>query len=453
MKKKIVLIGGGSYNWTPKLARDLFVRQGLAGSELVLVDIDPEALALLERYCTELAAKCGTGWSVRAAELDDALEDAEFVCISISTGDVEAMHLDYTIPEEFGVYHTVADTVGPGGISRTLRNVPVFLEIARRMERLCPDAWLVHVTNPLNQLTQAVAQETSIKVAGLCHNYAGTASFLAAYFGVEPEDIEAVSVGVNHGSWLKGLTVKGRQVDPSELTVEKYLRFELEKKGAIETNTADDDIEAMFDEDQSLGFLLGVELFQQLGYFPVGSAPHVAENFPYYLNSQETIDRHRIRRKGVLPVRRDGKNRKKQEIIDQLEGRAEWPELKPSAEGLSIAAESLRTGVPSRVMATMANGGQVSNLQKGTPVETWASVDRNGLHPITSGPVPTSLLGLIQSVSTEIELAVEAAIRGDRQLVEQALYVSPMLADKDCAADLADRLLEAQRQYLPQFDF
>lgn len=448
---RVVLIGGGSVNWTPKLAQDLFLRPALAGSELVLVDTDAGALDLLAGYCRVLAERCGTGWRVRPAGLDEALAGAGLVCVSISTGGLEAMHHDYTIPEDYGVYHTVADTVGPGGTARTLRNVPVFLDIARRMERRCPGAWLVHVTNPLNQLTLAVARETAVKVAGLCHNYAGTASFLAAFFGAAPDAVEAASVGVNHGTWLKDLTVAGRPVRPADLTVEKYLRFEAARRGPLETNTTDDDIEAMFAADDSLDRLLGVEIFQQHGFFPVGNAPHVAENLPWYLNSRETIARYRIRRKGVLPGRREGRENNRRAIIDRLAGRAPWPEHKLSAEGLSAVAESLFTGRVHRVMATMPNRGQVSNLPVGAPVETWALADRNGLSPVAAGPVPGCLLGLVQTLCTEIDLSTAAAIRGDRRLAVQAVYASSLLQNKDCAAELTDRLIAAQEKYLPQF--
>jgi alpha-galactosidase len=137
---KVVIIGGGSYTWTPTLAGDLFLKKGLCGSELVLVDIDPAAAETMKKYCGLMADKAGTGWKIRVEDLETALRDATVVCISISTGGLKAMALDYDIPEKYGVYHTVGDSVGPGGISRTLRNIPVFLDIARKMERLCPDA-------------------------------------------------------------------------------------------------------------------------------------------------------------------------------------------------------------------------------------------------------------------------------------------------------------------------
>ncbi len=227
---RIVLIGGGSCLWTPTLAKDLFLRPGLAGSELVLVDIDADAAKLLQAYCRLAAERIGTRWKVSVASHRSALRGADLVCASISTGAFQAMHWDYTIPEQFGVYHTVGDTVGPGGISRTLRNVPIFVGFARMMEKLCPDAWMVHVTNPLSQLTRTVTKVSSIKCVGLCHNYAGTIAFLAKYFGVTPADVDAVSVGVNHGSWMKDITVKGRSARAG-LSLKKYLAFEAARKG------------------------------------------------------------------------------------------------------------------------------------------------------------------------------------------------------------------------------
>ncbi len=451
MSCRVVLVGGGSYSWTPRLATDLFLKEGLHGGTLVLVDKDPEAVELLRRYATLLSEKIGTGWRVEVAALEPALEGADAVCISISTGDLDAMQLDYSIPEAFGVYHTVADTMGPGGISRSLRNIPVFLDIARKMERICPDTWLIHVTNPLNQLTRVVAKETAIKCAGLCHGYAGTVAFLATFLGAEIDEIDAVSVGVNHGTWLKEITVKGAPVDTSRVTVSDYMRFEAAREGPIETGTTDDEIEAMFPADTSLSYLLPFELFETLGVYPVGSAPHVAENFPFYLNDLETIRKHRIRRKGVLPMRRVGKESRKQQILDVLEGRKELESFKASREDFSSVVESLHTGKPSRVMATMANAGQITNLPPGVAVETWATVNRDGVTPADSGEVPASVLGILQPVIAEMELTVEAAIEGDRAKAAQAIYVSPMMHQKDRAVELVDRLIEATKEYLPQF--
>jgi len=153
MAHKVTIIGGGSYNWTPTLVKDLLLRNSLRDSELVLMDIDPDRLAEVHRYCEFLQARIGSNWKITSTTgLVKALDSADAVILSISTGGYEAMHLDYTIPEKYGIYHTVGDTLGPGGISRALRNIPVVIDIARQMERVCPDAWLINITNPLARL-------------------------------------------------------------------------------------------------------------------------------------------------------------------------------------------------------------------------------------------------------------------------------------------------------------
>ena len=452
MACKIVLIGGGSYNWTPRLAADLFLHEGLTGSELFLMDIDAEALGLLEAYCLKLAGHIGSGWSVKGGDLEVALDGAAVVCVSISTGDLEAMEVDYYVPEEFGIYHTVSDTVGPGGISRSLRNIPVFVDFAERMEKQCPQAWMVHVTNPLTQLTRAVAKTSRVRCVGLCHNYAGTVSFLADYVGANYADIDAVSVGVNHGTWLKDITCKGKPIQEfREFSVAEYLRYEAAKTEDVKTGTLDDQIEEMLGGTQALGHLLSFELYELFGTFPVGSCPHVAEHWPFYLNDPEVIRRHHIRRKGVLPGRRKGKMRNRQRIVDIVEGRDELGEIHPSREGLATIAESLHTGKSSRVIVAMPNTGQITNLPADVVVETWGAVGRDSIVPEDSGPIPDPVLGYMQRIVDEQETTVDAALTGNRRKVHQAMHVSPMVQNKDCIVELTEKLLEGNRQWLPQF--
>jgi len=450
MAAKVVLIGGGSYGWTPTLARDMFLREGLRGSELLLVDIDKTAANLLKKYCQMMVDKIGCGWKVKVAEPEKALEGADYVCISIAVGGLETFDRDYNIPEEYGVYHTVGDTVGPGGISRVLRNVPVFVEYAKMMEKLCPNAWLIHVTNPLSQLTRCVNLATSIKCVGLCHNYAGTMGYLAMFFGAKREDIDAVSVGVNHGSWLKNITIKGKPADMSRFTTANLLEFELKRKGEFKTGTLDDEINAMF-KDRSVGYYFNVEMFLKYGYFPVGDAPHVVENLPYYANSPATLEAHKIRRKGVLPMRAEGKEKARQRILAVTSGKQPLPEMKGSLETLSGILEALHTGKHYRCIVAMQNEGQISNLPRDVVVETHANVTASGIKPEMSGDVPPSILPLIQNVVAEEEMAVVAALEGDRKKVAIAMALSPMMQNKDKAEELANRLLEAQKDWLPQF--
>lgn len=447
---KIVFIGGGSYAWTPTLARDLFVRPGLRGSSLVLVDINPEAAEDLKVYCQELVRRFDCGWEVDTATLEEALPGTDVVCASIAVGGLETMARDYHIPEQFGVYHAVGDTVGPGGISRTLRNAPVFVDFARQMERYCPDAWFIHVTNPLSQITRAVSKATSIKCVGLCHNYAGTMKFMASFLGVEREEVDSLCVGVNHYTWLTNLTCKGKPVPLDALTLAKYKRYEANRKEPLLTNTTDDEINAALGGNH-LDLGLNFTLCEQFGVFPVGGASHVVENFPYYANDPAVLAKHAVRRKGVIPHRVNFAERARERLRATLAGEHEWPGATPSDEGFSGIVDSLANGTVSRAIVAMPNSGQVSNLPHGVVVETWAQISGSGISPLQSGSIPEPLTGLMRLIVDEQETAVEAALTGNRDLVARAIALSPMMRDKDRAGELANLLIDANQQWLPQF--
>ena len=449
---KIVIVGGGSVAWGPRLAADMFLTEALPKGKLVIVDIDKDAAELGQKYCQMLADQAGTGWTVETADLETALDGADGVCVSIATGGYDAMHNDYTLPEKYGVYHTVGDTVGPGGISRVLRNVPVFVDIARKMEKHCPDTWMVHVTNPLAQITRCIWRATDIRALGLCHNYIGTRHLLAKFFGVEVNEISATSVGVNHFTWLKDVCARGKDVS-DQLTLQNYIDYEARKRGNPEggNGTIDDAIATATGEAETPRYYLNFELCERFGYLPVGAASHVAENFPYYCNSQETIDRHYITRKGVLPNRRDAYKKKRKQIEDRVAGREAMPAIEYSAEGVAPVMAGLIAGETTQTVVNLPNRGQISNLPHGPVVETWGQVDMRGMDPVFSGEVPHPVAPMVQQIVAEEELAVEAALTGDRDKVIQAMHLSPMMPDKDGVPDLVDELLEANAQWLPQF--
>jgi len=447
---KIVLIGGGSVNWTPNLATDFFLNDALRGSRLALVDIDLDAANLMQTYCAKLAERIGGGWSVEVSDLDAALDDADGVCISISTGGIDAMENDILVPEQFGIYHTVGDTVGPGGISRTLRNVPVMVDIARKMEKLCPDTWMVHVTNPLAQLTRSVWRASDIRCLGLCHNFIGTRHLFAAYLGVKPSDIDGISVGVNHCTWVKDLTSKGVPV-VDQLSLKGYHEYEERKKNKpLKTGTTDDEIAKATGENLVPRYLLNFILFEKLGVFPAGAAAHVAENFPVYLKSLKTIEQNQIHRKRSQ-ARRDQMEIKRRKVIDILEDRASWPEPEESADMVGLALAALCTGKQAKIVVNVPNKGQISNLPLGPVVETWGELSSNSVTPVQSGDVPESVKDVVQGIVAEEELAVEAGLTGDRDKVVQAMQASSFLVDKGRAGELTDALIKANLKWLPQF--
>src|SRR5256885_13674582 len=153
-RTRICFIGGGSYNWMPKLLGDLALTPDVEGS-IVLHDVNPSALEDIQRFGRKATAQAGANFNIETTtDLDRALDGAEFVVVTITTGGLDTMALDLEIPERYGIYQSVGDTVGPGGLSRALRNVPVMVGIAQAMQRYCPDAWMLNLTNPLTVLNR-----------------------------------------------------------------------------------------------------------------------------------------------------------------------------------------------------------------------------------------------------------------------------------------------------------
>ena len=207
---QVTIVGGGSYQWGPELMADLFGTPALPGMRLVLQDIDPAPLPKMEALAHKLNDAMEAKATIAATtDLPIALDGADFVIVCISTGAFRSMAVDLDVPAAHGITQTVGDTVGPGGINRALRNIPVLVGIGKAMEQHCPDAWLFNITNPMTALTRSVCRETSIKTVGLCHEVGNFCMDLAIALGRPLEAVTASVTGVNHFPVLTSLRVDG----------------------------------------------------------------------------------------------------------------------------------------------------------------------------------------------------------------------------------------------------
>jgi len=415
----------------------------------VLVDIDADAAKLCKSYlerCLEVLKK---SWRISIADEDSALKNASSVVVSISTGGFDAMDKDYTIPEKYGVFHAVGDTTGPGGIFRTLRNAPVFLALAEKMHRLCPQAMMLHVTNPLSQITRLVNASGLVKCCGLCHEGAISINVLKDYFNLtSARDIDCNILGVNHFALITDLWCKGIKTSLSELKLSRYIE-QIDKRNQKQHLSGSVDDLVVKSKNEIYPNYFNFLLAELTGVYPAAGAVHIAENFPRFINDEKLIQEFYLWRKGVLPQRPNQKAKLTQRLQKKLADNEIPDETQSrSLEMLADALVGTLTNEPRRIIATLPNRGQISNLPEDVSVETWAVASAKGITPVLSGAIPLNYLGFMSSVVAEQELTVQAALHKDRSLLKQALFASPSLHNKESIEALMNEMLEAQKQWI-----
>lgn len=447
---KITIVGGGSYCWTPTLFRDIVCTPGLEGSEIVLEDINPRHLADLHACCKAVLAGFGKEKQFKLSATCDetrALRGADYVILTISTGGYDAMAHDLRIPYRYGIYQPVGDTVGPGGLSRALRNIPVVANIARRMESVCPNAWLLNITNPMTTLTRAVWRETDIRCIGLCHEVYGTLKRLGKILGGKDvyEDFDYVVAGVNHLPWLLTLKFRGRNAFP-------MLLRRIDKDGKVREQGGGPG--TAFDESFRGKLRVKFALLKDFGALPAAGDRHVVEFFPYFCTREmrkgaamgvelTTIE---TRRNEYTPMW-------KKNVADITSGKVKMePTISAEATARVIAALA---GVRDwKDVVNLPNRGQIKELPPEVVVETCGAISRNRAVGLPVERIPPAILAQIQRHVAVQEMTVEAAMKGDRNLALQALLNDPLcgiIPDYRNVAKMLDEMLSANRKWLPQF--
>jgi alpha-galactosidase/6-phospho-beta-glucosidase family protein len=430
---KIALVGGGSYQWGPKIILDVALEPELRGGTLVLHDINAEALDDMfdwgEKALNQVDADLQLEKTLR---VEDALEGADFVVLSISTGGLDATALDLEIPAQYGVVQTVGDTVGPGGHFRALRNIPVVVKIARRMERICPDAVLLNLTNPLTALTRAVTKATSIRAVGLCHELFSTLSMLSKMFDVPEAAINVRVAGVNHFIWVTDVSVQGRDV-----TDEAFRR--ISGGEAREIALAD----AAGDKDpfvNTWGFR--TELCGLYGYLPAAGDRHLCEFVPGYLSDEKERERLDLR-VTTVDVRRERLAADRESVRRMVRGDEPIP-TRPSREEISDIIAAVWTGEDSVNIVNLPNAGQVRDLPLGAVVETYGALNGTGASGIVFGELPPPVAALVHPHVFNQEAIVEAGLTGDRDLAFRAFVNDPLIGNRPDAREMFEEMLEVQ---------
>jgi alpha-galactosidase/6-phospho-beta-glucosidase family protein len=438
---RIAFVGGGSYQWGPKIILDVALNENLRGGTLVLHDINDEALDDMYDWGAKALSQAKADLKLqKTLHLEDALEGADFVVLSISTGGLDATALDLEIPAKHGVVQTVGDTVGPGGHFRALRNVPVVVEMARTMERVCPDAVLLNLTNPLTALTRAVTKATSIRAIGLCHELFSTLAMLSKMFDVPEEAVNVRVAGVNHFIWVTEVSVQGRNV-----TEETFRRISGGEAREIALADAAGDTDPFVN---TCGFR--TELCGLYGYLPAAGDRHLCEFLPGYLWNEEERERLDLR-VTTVDVRRERLAADRDRVRRMIQGREPIPTGR-SREEISDIIAAMWTGEDSVNIVNLPNAGQIRDLPLGAVVETYGAVNGNGASGIVFGELPEPVAALVHPHVFNQEAIVQAGLTGNKDLAFRAFLNDPLVGNQPDARQMFDEMFEAQATYLPQFE-
>jgi alpha-galactosidase len=367
----------------------------------------------------------------------DALRGADFVVLSVAIGGLPAMQADVEIPEKYGIYHSVGDTVGPGGLSRAMRHVPFAVKVAREMEALCPEAWLLNLTNPMTAICRAVHKATPIRTVGLCHEVAGMHDHMAQFLQVPRDEIAYQVAGINHLPAFTRFTAGGR--DGFALLRDWLAHHDpLERAAGQKISSA---ITTFVDT-----LAVKLLLFQQTGVLYAAGDRHVAEFFPGFLTRQARYGK----RYGVF---RTTMKHRRELLKTRTEATSYYrPPKTISSEEMAPLMAALLGGPSGRFTLNLPNRGQIANLAAEAVVECSVVADKDGLHPEEAGPLSHAAHAAIAPHVDRQEMLVDALLHEDADLARAALATDPMIADPRQVLPLFADLQAANQRVMASMD-
>jgi alpha-galactosidase len=435
---KITFIGAGSTVFAKNLLADILSFPELANSTISLMDIDPERLHTSEIVAHKVAEFFGAKPLIEATlDRRQALDGADYAISMFQVGGYKpSTVIDFEIPKKYGIHQTIADTLGIGGIMRGLRTIPVFLDICKDMEELCPEVMFLQYVNPMAMNTWAINRASKIKTVGLCHSVQGTAESLAGDIGVPYNEINYICAGINHMAFYLRFERNGEDLYPK-------IRNVMEAKSYGRRH-------------RELGDHVRYEVLRRTGYFVTESSEHFSEYVPWFIKR----DRSDLIEQYEIPI--DEYIRRCEDQIAEWEServaleRGELDEVRyeRSQEYGSLIIHSMETGEPRVVYGNVANHGLIDNLPQGCCVEVPCLVDKNGLRPTKIGALPPQLAALMQTNINVQSLVVEAALTGNREHIYHAAMLDPHTAAElslDQIWSLVDELIEAHGNMLPEY--
>jgi alpha-galactosidase/6-phospho-beta-glucosidase family protein len=462
LKQEMILtvIGGGSVNWMPGLMKDIYLINEVSGGEIRLVDPNVESAELIKKMLEKFNVERNKSYKISVfSERKEALAKADFVLLSFSPGSLDSFYNDLERPIRYGIRQPVSMTVGPSGISASLRIVPEVFKIVQEMEKLCPNAWLLNVANPMSTVTKAMHLASSkIKSIGLCHEFHSFGKLMPNILNIErPEQMELFTylyewlpengfeykiAGLNHFIWLTEARLRGKDVLPD---IRRYCANHRVSEDVSEEGLAT----SAFNNKDAAKFAL----CRRFGYLPLVGDRHLVEFFPSMCNARNGYGLKYEVLKTTIEARELLRGRQKIKIKNIING-SESVDWKPTGEEFAYIIKSIITGKKITSIINYPNRGQIANLPAGAVVETLAAIDGDNISPMDCGELPSVVQSICQTHISVQELTVKAALNGDRDILLQAMTLDPLcgISDFDEIEQMTDDLLEANKKWLPQFN-
>jgi len=430
---KVAIIGAGSIVFCKTLMLDIMATEGLEDTEFALMAPSTKRTPQVEAFAKRVIEANDLPATVYiTTDRREAVKDADYVIATFQVGGIKGFEYDYKIPLKYGVDQCIGDTLGPGGIFRALRSIPVMLNMAQEMEELCPEAYLLNYVNPMAMVCWALGT-TKVKFVGLCHGVQTTLDLISGYVDVPKDEIDYICAGINHMAWFLKLEHNGKDLHP-------ILRERFEQP-------------EYYVNEKVRG-----EVFRHFGYFMTESTGHLSEYVPYFRKNQKALDLYCDEpafggESGAYYnwCKSVADKYSEQDILAD-----EPSEIPPrSIEYGSYVIEALQTGRTFKFNGNVINNGMIANLPADCCAEGPIYADRTGLHKTVVGHLPSQCAILNMTNINVQRLAVEAAISGDPEHIVHACALEPLTASVLTLKEtrqMASEMLEAQRAWLPQFE-
>ena len=432
---KITFIGAGSAVFAAEIIRDILLIPGLDSGIISLVDIDPERLKITEEIARFLIRKTGKKFRLQVSrDRKEVLFGSDYIINTIEVAGPQNVDKDYKIPMKYGVDQCIGDTIGPGGLFKALRTLPVWLEIVNDIMNLCPKALVMNYTNPMSLTVLAAIRATKgkIRIVGLCHSIQQTSKKLAEYLDIPYEDLDWRAAGINHMAWFIHLTDRSNNDFYPELK-KKIKNEEFRKQDPVRFH-----------------------LMEHFGAFMTESSGHVSEYLPYIRKRPDILAKYTgpdyLGESGfyarIWPEERAGA------ALELKEMQKPDYELERGEEFASFIIEGELFNKPTVIHGNVLNTGLISNLPGDGVVEVSCLIDNKGVQPVYFGDLPTHMALYNKQHMAFHDLVVQCVLEKNREKAYYALMIDP-LTSAVCSLEeirmMFEEMVDAESEYLPDY--